>query len=161
MSYTRKNLKLLINNLRGDEWLKKALEKTGRIVEKTAKENAPSVTGELKGSISHRLENGNEVHIGTNIPYAPYVEYGTGLYAVRGDGRPTGWAFAVYGTYAQKYWREDKPNCFLSADGKMMIWTRGQKPQPYLEPALIKNMPRILEVFGEALTGSSLEDIDV
>lgn len=130
-----KGLEVLIQKLNSDEWIRKGLAKAGRIVEREAKKNVPSVDGILRASIGHYVE-GNEVHIGTNIPYAPYVEYGTGIYAAAGDGRKTPWAYIVRGAYADKYWQEGKPNCFMDADGNKWIWTRGQRPQPYLEPAL-------------------------
>lgn len=39
-------------------------------------------TGRLRGSISHAV-SGNDVYIGTNVEYAPYVELGTHKMAAR------------------------------------------------------------------------------
>jgi len=36
----------------------------------------PVDTGRLKGSI-HRLKDGNDYLVGTNVDYAPYIEFGT------------------------------------------------------------------------------------
>jgi len=39
-------------------------------------------TGRLRGSITHAV-SGNDVYIGTNVEYAPYVELGTRKMAAR------------------------------------------------------------------------------
>lgn len=66
----------------------KPLVKACVLVETTAKEKVPVETGTLKRSITHEIE-GNTGIVGTNMEYAPYVEYGTGLFATNGDGRKT------------------------------------------------------------------------
>lgn len=53
-----------------------ALEKACLVVENAAKEKCPVDTGRLRNSISHEVEN-DEGIIGTNVEYAPYVEFGT------------------------------------------------------------------------------------
>ena len=45
-------------------------------VENEAKKNCPVDDGQLRQSITHEIE-GNEAWVGTNVFYAPYVEYGT------------------------------------------------------------------------------------
>ena len=37
--------------------------------------------------------NENEIEISTNVPYAPYVEYGTGIYNSHGLGRTSKWRY--------------------------------------------------------------------
>ena len=64
--------------------LQKGLEKVGRIVEEQASKNVdktgnehPQVkTGNLLGSITHEVGDG-EVVIGTNVKYGKYLEHGT------------------------------------------------------------------------------------
>lgn len=141
-----KELSDLVEQLRTQVFVKKGLYKAARLVEREAKKRVPDVNGILKASILHEVE-GNTAHIGTNIPYAPYVEYGTGLFAAKGDGRQTPWAYIVRGAYADKYWSPEKKNCFMDAEGNKWIWTRGQKPQPYLEPAARDNEQKILDFF--------------
>lgn len=109
--------------------VKKALDRAGLIVENDAKRRCPvGKTGLLRNSIQHRVENSgweNACYVGTNVEYAPYVEFGTGIHAANGDGRQTPW---VYRT----------------ADGEF-YWTEGQEPQPYLFPALEENRATIKE----------------
>jgi HK97 gp10 family phage protein len=64
--------------------------------------------------------------------YAPYQEWGTGLFAVKGDGRKTGWAY------------EDPKT------GET-VFTRGNRPHPFLGPALRENKDVILEFLQEGL----------
>lgn len=54
-----------------------ALESIGEEAEGYAKENCPVDTGRLRNSIAHQVvESEKAVYIGTNVEYAPYVEYG-------------------------------------------------------------------------------------
>ena len=53
------------------------LTKVGNMIQETAKSNCPVDTGQLRNSIEVSKQE-NVVFIGTNVEYAPYVEYGTG-----------------------------------------------------------------------------------
>ena len=86
------------------------------LVEASAIEKAPKDTGALRRSIQSKVDERGDSIVGTifsPLEYAPYVEFGTGLFAENG-GRKTGWAY------------EDEQT------GEV-IWTRGQHPQPYLQ----------------------------
>jgi hypothetical protein len=65
--------------------------------------------------------------VSTPLEYAPYVEFGTGLFAEEGNGR------------------QDVPRCYKDEKGEWHS-TRGQKPQPYLRPALHENKDNILRI---------------
>lgn len=95
----------------------RALERCGSQAEGYAKDLCPVDTGNLRNSISHIVdESGPAAYIGTNIEYAPYVEFGTGAYAEGGGGRPTPWVY-----------QDDKGNWH---------WTKGNPAQPFLAPAV-------------------------
>jgi len=114
----------------------KALVECAVIVETDAKADAPVKYGQLRGSIGYRLsQDGSgkryaEIYAGAK--YAVWVEYGTGIYAAKGDGRKGGWVY------------KDE------ATGKF-IWTMGNKPQPFMFPALEKNRGRINGIFADAV----------
>lgn len=55
---------------------RQALEEVGATAERHAKAITPVDTGRLKGSIAHAADD-EAAYIGTNVEYAPYVEYGT------------------------------------------------------------------------------------
>lgn len=96
------------------------------VVEVSAKEKCPVDDGTLRGSIQSWVV-GDSGYVGTNVEYAPYVEFGTGVFAAKGDGRKTPWSYC-----------DDKGNWHT---------TIGQHPQPYLEPALRENEMQIREIF--------------
>ena len=53
------------------------LEEIGIVAERFAKVACPVDTGRLRSSITHALNmSTQDVYIGTNIPYAPYIEFG-------------------------------------------------------------------------------------
>ena len=95
----------------------RALERVGEQAEGYAKDLCPVDTGQLRDSISHKVDDGEQVvYIGSNLDYAAYVELGTGKYAEGGGGRPTPWVYQD----AKGNWH----------------WTRGNPAQPFLKPAV-------------------------
>jgi HK97 gp10 family phage protein len=113
----------------------KAMQKACLLVEGAAKKKAPKDTGALRNSITSKVEQDSGSIKGivfTPLEYAPYVEYGTGLFAEEGNGRKTPWTY------------EDEKTGDL-------IYTRGQKPQPYLRPALYENRDKINSILKEGV----------
>lgn len=61
-----------------EEAIERAFEAIGMQAEGYAKLKCPVDTGHLRDSISHQyVPNDNAEYIGTNVKYAPYVEFGT------------------------------------------------------------------------------------
>lgn len=108
----------------------KALQKACALVEAEAKKNAPKDTGELRRSITSRVEDDKGI-VYTPLEYAPYVEYGTGLFAENGGRQDVPWNY-----------KDDKGEWHT---------TSGMKPQPYMRPALDDNREEILRILMEAL----------
>lgn len=109
----------------------RGLDKACAIVERSAKQKAPKGTGELRRSITSEV-NGLEGKVYTPLEYAPYVEYGTGLFAENGG-------------------RQDVPWNYKDDAGEWHS-TSGMKPQPYMRPALNENREEILRVIKEAMS---------
>ena len=108
------------------EQAQRALESCGLVAEGYAKLLVPVDTGALRNSISHKVSD-NECYIGTNMEYAPYIEFGTGKDSVMG-GRQTPWVYQA-------------------ADGNFYM-TNGQRARPYLKPAVadhVDEYKRIIE----------------
>ena len=125
--------KNLENKISSNE--REVLSKACAMIERDAKMLAPKVTGALRRSIASRIEEEDGELTGivfTPLEYAPYVEYGTGLFAEGGNGRKTPWAY------------EDEKT------GEV-IWTSGQHPQPYMRPALDQNREQIKKMAKEDL----------
>lgn len=111
-----------------------AIKKACAIVERSAKQKAPKGTGELRRSITSKVEvNGDSLEgiIFTPLEYAPYVEYGTGI-------------------HAEESGRSDVPWCYKDDEGNWHT-TYGMPPQPYMRPALDDNREEIIRVLREAI----------
>lgn len=53
-------------------------------------------TGQTRGSYQYKVEEGSgesTAHVGSNLQNAIWEEFGTGEYALRGDGRKGGWKY--------------------------------------------------------------------
>lgn len=110
--------------------ISKALNKACLVVENEAKRLCPVDTGDLRNSITHEVDDGVGI-VGTNKEYAPYVEFGTGIFAVEGNGRDTPWSY-----------QDDKGEWHT---------TVGQKPQPFLEPAARIKKKLVIKVFNDEI----------
>ena len=114
--------------------VKAALGKACAIVERTAKQKAPKGNGELRRSITSKVDEvGGDIAgiVFTPLLYAPYVEYGTGLFAEEGG-------------------RQDVPWHYKDDEGEWHT-TSGMKPAPYMRPALYENREQIKRILGEAI----------
>ena len=115
--------------------LESAIGRACAIVERAAKQKAPKGTGELRRSIASKVEQEGSDIVGvvyTPLEYAPYVEFGTGLFAEEGNGR------------------KDVPWNYQDDKGEWHS-TSGMKPRPYLRPALHENREQIIKIIKEGI----------
>lgn len=111
-----------------------AIGRACALVERSAKQKAPKGTGELRRSITSKVERDGKDAIGTvftPLEYAPYVEFGTGLFAEEGG-------------------RTDVPWCYQDDEGEWHS-TSGMKPHPYMRPALNENREEIKRIIREGI----------
>ena len=104
-------------------------------VEGAAIDKAPKKTGALRRSIKSKVElTGNSIEgiVYSPLEYAPYQEFGTGLFAENGNGRKTGWAYEHEKT------------------GET-IFTRGNRPHPFLRPAVNENKDKIIQIISDSI----------
>jgi HK97 gp10 family phage protein len=120
-----------LESLTDPQKLNQALGRACALVERSAKQKAPKDTGELRRSISSKVENGVGI-VFTPLEYAPYVEYGTGLFAENGGRSDVPWSY-----------QDDEGNWHS---------TSGQHPQPFMRPALDENRVEILRLLKEGIT---------
>ena len=113
--------------------LESVLGRACALVERSAKQKAPKDTGALRRSITSKID-GNKGIVYTPLEYAPYIEFGTGLFAESGG-------------------RKDVPWCYQDDRGEWHS-TSGQKPQPFMRPALDENREEILRLFKEGATNN-------
>ena len=115
--------------------MESAVGKACALVERSAKQKAPKDTGALRRSIASRVERNGENIVGvvyTPLEYAPYIEYGTGLFAKSGG-------------------RSDVPWHYQDDTGKWWS-TSGQHPKPFMGPALNDNREKILRILREGMS---------
>lgn len=110
------------------------LEAIGLTAEGYAKLLCPVDTGVLRNSITHAVkEQDKTVVLSTNVSYAPYVEYGTGVFAENGNGRQTPWKYQD----AHGHWHT----------------TTGSKPQPFIRPAVNNHLNEYQQILEQYLRG--------
>ena len=118
----------------GIEKIENNMGKACALVERAAKEKAPKGNGDLRRSISSKVEVEDENVTGkvfSPLLYAPYVEYGAGLFAEEGGRTDVPWSY------------QDEKGEWHS--------TSGMKPIPFLRPALEENRFKILMILKEGL----------
>lgn len=137
MSIEFQGLEGVLDRLEGltdPDKLRAALGKACALVEGAAKQKAPKDSGELRRSITSKVEQeGSDLRgvVFTPLEYAPYVEYGTGLFAENGGRQDVPWSY-----------QDDKGEWHT---------TSGMKPQPYMRPALDENREQVKEILREGL----------
>ena len=104
------------------EAIVRAFEICGGKAETYAKQLCPVDTGRLRNSITHKQEGTDTEVIGTNVEYAPYVEFG----------------------------HHQEPGRYVPAIGKRLVasYVPGK---PYLAPALENHISEYREVFEKEL----------
>lgn len=125
------NIEERLDSLINPQKLEAALTRACLIVERSAKQKAPKGnSGELARSITHKIENKEGV-VYTPLLYAPYVEYGTGLFAEEGGRTDVPWSY-----------QDEKGDWHT---------TSGMHPMPYMRPALDENREEIIRILREGL----------
>ena len=125
------HLNKTLETLLSTENMTQAMGQACAAVEASAKKKAPKDSGALRRSIASKVETeGGNIQgiVYTALEYAPYVEYGTGLFA-ESDGRT------------------DVPWVYQDDEGNWHS-TKGQKPQPFLRPALNENRKTVAKILG-------------
>lgn len=142
--------------------LESALGRACAKVERAAKEKAPKGEGELRRSITSKVDKNGDSFEGvvyTPLEYAPYVEYGTGLFAENGGGRQdVPWVYVKGGSSkkansSKSYTVEEAHSAvaYLREKGLDAHISYGMPPQPYMRPALNENREEILRILKEGI----------
>lgn len=115
-----------------------AITKACMLIEREAKTKAPKQDGTLRGSITSKVSRtatGIEGAVYSPLEYAPYVEYGTGLFSIHPSGG-----------------RQDVPWVYKDEKTGEFITTYGKEPKPFMNPALEENREQILRILKGGLT---------
>lgn len=125
----------MLDNITDTSKLGNAIGRACALVERSAKQKAPKGTGELRRSITSKVDIVGDDVVGTvftPLEYAPYVEFGTGLFAENGGRTDVPWNY-----------QDDKGEWHS---------TSGMKPRPYMRPALNENREEIKRILKEGIT---------
>ena len=77
-----------------DDKILAVLEECAGELESQAKQNSRVKTGKTKGSFQHKVVDSEQIaYIGSNEENAIWEEFGTGEYALEGNGRKGGWFY--------------------------------------------------------------------
>jgi len=106
--------------------ISRVLMAAGYIIEFDAKQFCPVNTGRLRASIHTEQIAFNKVEVGTNVFYAPYVEYGTLPHFPPVEPLKR-WAH-LHGMPEEAAWAIAQK-----------IAKYGTEPQPFMRPAFMKN----------------------
>ena len=120
-----------LQNMADESKIQQQLGIACALVERSAKMKAPKDTGALRRSITSKVDGLTGI-VFTPLEYAAYQEVGTGLFAENGAGR------------------KDVPWNYQDDKGEWHS-TRGQKPQPFMRPALNENRTEIIRIIKEGL----------
>lgn len=108
-------------------------EAAGELVRQAAR-SSPASTGQLKNSWAANIDEGSSTAtIGSPLENAIWNEFGTGEYALNGDGRKGGWVYK-------------------DEDG--FHFTLGKSPNRTLYKAFIKLKPKLIKRAEEVLKGN-------
>lgn len=125
--------------------LEERMNKATAIVHGQAAELAPKDKGFLRGSIHMEVNKKGKKIVGrvfTNMEYAPFVEFGTGI---KGNGT---YPYDIKGlnlTY------RDTPWVYTPDGGETFYHTKGQVAQPFMYPTLEDNKEIIRKMFADAV----------
>lgn len=135
--------------------MRNAMERACAVVERSAKEKAPKDTGELRRSITSKVTNKGGVIEGivyTPLEYAPYVEFGTGLFAEGGNGRKdVPWFIPISNEFPLSKAEKYHMRIFEGSNGQKFAMSFGQHPHPFMRPAFNENRTKILRILKEGL----------
>lgn len=124
------NIQKTLGKIQSGKNVAGALGKACALVEASAKRKAPKDTGALRRSIASKVD-GDVGIVFTPLEYAPYVEYGTGLFAEKGGRKDVPWSYV-----------DDEGNGWK---------TCGQRPHPFMRPALEENRNKIIKLLKEGI----------
>lgn len=135
-------------SLGADDIVPRALDSIGLLVSGEAKRRSPVDTGRLRSSITHHVNKESDgwiVRIGTDVNYAPFMEFGTGRLSDsgipgRGEHRPPAIALDRWAR------RHGMPNGFVVA--RTIARRGGLRPRRYLRGAIEERSREIETAFG-------------
>ena len=132
------------NKIQVEDALKSAIvsylhEAAGEMMSQAAR-NTRVDMGQLKGSWDYKVDN-TTATIGSPLENAIWEEFGTGEYALHGDGRKGGWYVPESKLSSQAKSKMKK----VVIDGKVFYFTRGKTPSRAFWKAYTKLKSKLIK----------------
>ena len=136
---------------KAEAWLMEA----GGELEAQVKRNTRVNEGELKSKWQYKVDKTKlEAQVGNPLENAIWEEFGTGEFALNGDGRKTPWFVPVEGyTGKKKPTYNGKVVIVYGKDGKQFYKTNGKAPSRALFSAFTKLKPKLIKLAEEKFKG--------
>lgn len=127
-------------------------------IQASAIRNTKVDTGQLKGSWTYKVdESSGEARVGSPLENAIWEEFGTGEYAVKGDGRQGYWVYIKGGEVHSK-----SPKTYTLQKAKQIVaimrskgleayYTKGKKPKRILQNAFVNNQEKLKRALANML----------
>ena len=117
-------------------------------------QNSRVDTGQTKGSYKYKVnESDLTAIVGSNLENAIWEEFGTGEYALKGNGRKGAWYVPVDNyTGSKKPTYNGKVVIVYGKNGKKFYKTNGKKPNRPLDNAFKSLKTKLIKRFGQILT---------
>lgn len=148
------SIKNALNNYKEKAYT--GMEEVGKLILEEAKENSlvKYDTGLMEENSAYSIsQDGDSLTalIGFMEFYSIYVHQGTGIYAIKGDGRKTPWWWKATTEKWLSIASEGKIISHKNKKGEVWIKTKGQHPSPFLQEALDTYRTEIPIILAEAI----------
>lgn len=120
-------------------------------IESQTKNNTRVDTGQLKNSWANKVDEFNgTATVGSPLENAVWEEFGTGEYALHGDGRKGGWYIPEEKLNAKA---KSKMKKVIRKDGKVYYYTKGKRPSRALNNAFTSSKDKLKARLEQILKG--------
>lgn len=141
--------------------MQRGLSEIGLALERYAALKTPVDTGNLRNNISNTVVD-DTVYVGTNVEYAPYVEFGTGKYAESGNGRPGWWVYVSDPEGGKKRAASPERKIYTEAEARQIVailrskgldahMTQGMKPHHMLRDSVSQHIEEYRRIIQRAM----------
>jgi hypothetical protein len=131
----------------------KIIQLLGGKMQEEIKKRAPVESGKLKNSIKkENIEKGFKIY--TNIDYAPYVEYGTGIYQTDEEGQlvgHSGWNIYPINAKALR-WTDKHGNVHFSKH----VFIKGQEGQFFFKEGRLSGLKQLSKIASDYIKDKHL-----
>lgn len=143
-----------------EEAIKRALTKIGITAENHAVDNIRSTVKQSKGTLANSIDSkvvDDTVYVGSNLEYAIYNEFGTGVY---GENKTSGYWVYVSGSESKndkakgkRYSLQEAKKIvhYLREKGLEAYYTQGMKPKHFLKKAVQDHVSEYQQIMNDEL----------